>query len=336
MRTLAEKWMCWLLGGMRVYTPELRTEIKTIPGPQELLALSELILEVPSRHSRERRSRHVRLAMGTCIFGLLMLCLSTPTASASGTVEANNFDHYRLGVIPWQSPSKLANMFLPLASALEQGLSHPVQFVTAPSYQQFVDRLESRDYHIAYLNPLLYPRAREAGYRLVAKLAGEGMNGILVTREDQALESLSVLANNGRLRLALPSAEAYSAVVLGEYLSAKGLNLNDFEVEYFGSQDSALLAVHAGRADISGTCLPSLRSMPDSVRKHLRIVEQTPPQAAMMLIVRDDLPDHVTAALVAILEGLNTNEDGRQILRKLGFYEGFVAAGEAAELQHLP
>lgn len=241
--------------------------------------------------------------------------------------------HYRLGVIPWQSPSRLANMFLPLANSLEKGLSHPVQFITAPSYRQFVERLEARDYHIAYLNPLLYPKARAAGYRVVARLAGEGMNGILVTRGDQVMESLAVTVRSRRLRLALPSAEAYSALVLREHLAAMGLSLNDFDVEYFGSQDSALLAVHSGRADVSGTCLPSLRSMPSLVREELRIVEQTAPQAPMLLVVRDDLPMPVTDALVHTLEGLNSHEPGREVLRNLGFYEGFVAVSEVNDAQ---
>jgi phosphonate transport system substrate-binding protein len=268
------------------------------------------------------------VALGATVSRAAETITPAPSSPADGLTQ-----HYRLGVIPWQSPSRLANMFLPLANSLEEGLSHPVQFVTAPSYRQFVERLEAREYHIAYLNPLLYPRAQAAGYRVVARLAGEGMNGILVTRGDQVMESLAVTVRSRRLRLALPSAEAYSALVLREHLAAMGLSLNDFDVEYFGSQDSALLAVHSGRADVSGTCLPSLRSMPPLVREDLRIVEQTPPQAPMLLVVRDDLPMPVSDALVHILEGLNSHESGREVLRNLGFYEGFVAVSEANDAQ---
>lgn len=268
----------------------------------------------------------------TWIGFILLVCLgATPLGAAAGdphhALEVP--EHYRLGVIPWQSPSKLAGMFLPLADVLERGLAHPVQFVTAPGYRQFVERVKARDYHLVYLNPLLYPQAREAGYRVVARLAGDGMNGILVARQDRAMPSFDQSVRERRLRLALPSEEAYSARVLREHLGTMGLSLDDFDVEYFGSQDSALLAVHSGRADISGTCLPSLRSMPEAVRSQLQIVEQTPPQAAMLLAVRDDVPEAVSAALVEILVELHNHGAGQQVLNALGFYEGFAVASEA-------
>jgi phosphonate transport system substrate-binding protein len=286
----------------------------------------------PAREARCRPSGRRRFvaSVGSALMALGLLVWAPHPAAAGAPVSViPPPDYYRLGVIPWQSPSKLANMFLPLADTLEQGLSHPVQFVSAPGYRQFVERLLAREYHVVYLNPLLYPRAREAGYRVVARLAGEGMNGILVARQDRGMEVIDQSVRQRRLRLALPSAEAYSAMVLREHLAAMGLSLEDFDVEYFGSQDSALIAVHSGRADVSGTCLPSLRSMPEAVRGDLRIVEQTPPQPAMLLAVRDDVPEGVSDALVRILIELNDHEDGRRVLRALGFYEGFAAASEA-------
>lgn len=282
-------------------------------------------------HRGAGRGPAISSVLAACLV-LLVLCALAPRPAAAETPPAQ--ESWRLGVLPWQSPTKLADMFLPLAGILEQGLSRPVQFVTAPGYRQFVERVAAREYHVVYLNPLLYPRARDAGYRVIARLAGEGMNGILVARQDRGLNIFRSFVREPRLRLALPSAEAYSAVVLRDHLAAMGVSLEDFDVEYYGSQDSALIAVHSGRADVSGTCLPSLRSMPEAVRRELQIVEQTPPQAAMLLAVRDDVPEGVSDAMVRILVELNQHEDGRRVLHALGFYEGFAAAGDADYLNH--
>ncbi|AKH19066.1 phosphate/phosphite/phosphonate ABC transporter substrate-binding protein [Sedimenticola thiotaurini] len=255
----------------------------------------------------------------------LLLSLLLPGALPAATPEPG---HLRFGVLPLQSPTKLAGMFLPLTGYLEQQLDHPVQFVTSGSFNTFMEKVSRREYDIIYLNPMLYSRARQYGYRVIAKVASEPFTGILVVRRDGPIQSLSAESLPAGLRIGFPDPGAYAATVMvREYLRSIGIDVDrQLQVQYFGSQDSAILALHNGLVDVTGTWRPSLRSMPRAVRDDLRIIAETPPQPQMPIAVRDDLPADQIERLSRALTGLAGSEQGQAIVRRLGFKRGFEAA----------
>lgn len=237
---------------------------------------------------------------------------------------------YRFGVLPLQSPNKLAEMFLPLAQALSARLGRPVQFVTAPSFSTFMERVSHRDYDILYLNPLLCARAREHGYHVVAKVAGEPFTGILVVRKDSRLKDMNPADLPAHLRIGFPDPGAYAATVMTRrYLTRLGIDVDRrFQVKYFGSQDSALMALYSGLVDVAGTWKPSLRSMPQDVRNDLRVIAETLPEPQMPIAVRNDMPQADANAIVEVLTKLSNTRDGRAILARMELPQGFVAAND--------
>lgn len=239
--------------------------------------------------------------------------------------------YYRFGILPLQSPTKLAAMFMPLAEDLQQTLGTPVQFVTAPSFTRYMRRVKRGDYDIIYLNPLTYTEARKAGYRVIAKVAQEPFTGILVVRKDGPIKDLNPHDLPTGLRLGFPDPNAFAATVMTrQYMEHHGIDVNkQFHVHYFGSQDSALMALYAGLVDIIGTWRPSLRSMPDDVRKELRIIAETPPQPQMPIAVKGDMPQQDVRRIRACLLTLTRTAQGRKALAALGFKDGFVQANDA-------
>ncbi len=263
---------------------------------------------------------------GLWIKVFILLYLALPVA---GTAQPK-VDYYRFGVLPLQSPSKLATMFLPLGEGLQQELGRPVQFITAPSFREFMQRVSRREYDIIYLNPLLYIDARRAGYRAIAKVAEEPFTGILVVRQGGPIEELSPHRLPQGLRLGFPDPEAFAATVMTRrYMEGLGIDVDaQFHVRYFGSQDSALLALSSGLVDIIGTWRPSLRSMPATVRKQLRIIAETPPQPQMPIAVRADMPARDIKLITANLLNLSHTDKGRTALEALGFKGGFIRADD--------
>lgn len=268
--------------------------------------------------SRGRAGSAVRNA-----FVALFMAFSTLSASGDQGV-------YRLGVLPLQSPNKLAVMFLPLAEALSERLGRPVQFVTAPSFSAFMARVSARNYDILYLNPLLCSRALGHGYHVVAKVGGEPFTGILVVRRDSPLKDLDPAQLPPRPRIGFPDPGAYAATVMTRrYLSRLGIDVDrTFQVKYFGSQDSALMALYSGLVDVAGTWKPSLRSMPKDVRNDLRVIAETPPEPQMPIAVRNDMPPADADAIVAALTELGKTPRGQAILGGMALPQGFVAAND--------
>ncbi|MEJ2434982.1 MAG: phosphate/phosphite/phosphonate ABC transporter substrate-binding protein [Pseudolabrys sp.] len=260
---------------------------------------------------------------------LCFLCLAAATsASAAAQVQRG---YLRFGVLPLQSPTKLAAMFLPLADELSHALGRPVQFVTAPSFEEYMRRVRHRDYDIIYLNPLLYTDARKYGYRAIAKVAQVPFTGILVVRKDGPIQKLDPRHLPKGLRIGFPDPNAFAATVMTrQYMRHLGIDVKrDFQVHYFGSQDSALMALYSGLVDITGTWRPSLRSMPAHVRAKLRVIAETPPQPQMPIAVRAGLPARVVQRITHCLIGLAHTPSGRPALKALGFRHGFVRATDA-------
>jgi len=265
-----------------------------------------------------------RLQAGFMLCFILMMLIF----SASSVRAESAKDHLRFGVLPLHSPTKLAGMFMPLSEHLGEVLGRPVQFVTSPSFSSFMERVALREYDLIYLNPLLYRRSNLYGYRAIVKVASEPFTGILVVRRDGPIKRLSANSMPDGVRIGFPDPDAFAATVLTrQYLEKIGIDVDQkMQVQYFGSQDSALLALHSGLVDITGTWGPALRSMPEPVRRELRIIAETPPQPQMPIAVRDDLPQADIKRLQRALIGLATDAEGGVIIERLGFKRGFELA----------
>jgi phosphonate transport system substrate-binding protein len=114
------------------------------------------------------------------------------------------------------------------------------------------------------------------------------------------------------------------------YLESLGIPVDkDFDVKYFGSQDSVLMALYSGLVDVAGTWKPSLRSMPKHIQQSLRIIAETPPQPQMPIAVRDDMPAEDTKTIVNVLIELRDTPAGQQILRGMNLPQGFVRSEDS-------
>ncbi len=274
---------------------------------------------------------HSRIVRAACAAVFLMLAGASLPFSSVAHAQPSDLPPYRFGVLPLQSPNKLASMFLPLAKVLEHRLHRPVQFVTAPSFSVFMQRVAQREYDIVYLNPMLCAEAQKSGYHAVVKIAGEPFTGILVVRRDSNITELAAHHLPPGLRLGFPDPGAFAATVMTRrYLETRGIKVDkDFKVKYFGSQDSVLMALYSGLVDIAGTWKPSLRSMPKDVRHALRIVAETPPQPQMPIAVRDDMSAGDAKTVAEVLVDLSNTPDGRRILRGMELPQGFVLANDS-------
>lgn len=245
---------------------------------------------------------------------------------------AATLPHYlRFGVLPLQSPTKLAAMFMPLTENLQQAVGMPVQFVTAPSFSRYMKRVRKREYDLIYLNPLTYTEARKSGYRVIVKVAQEPFTGILVVRKDGPIKSLRPSELHRGLRLGFPDPNAFAATVMTrEYMKHEGIDVKKlFHIQYFGSQDSALMALYSGLVDMIGTWRPSLRSMPEHIRKQLRVIAETPSQPQMPIAVSTSMPAQTRQRIKSCLLNLTHTPQGRKALAALGFKAGFISADDA-------
>ncbi|MCU7841566.1 MAG: phosphate/phosphite/phosphonate ABC transporter substrate-binding protein [Candidatus Thiodiazotropha sp. (ex Troendleina suluensis)] len=277
--------------------------------------------------------------IGVIIFSFfrlsLFMCLCSVSALAADSGQHADDNYLRFGVLPLQSPTKLASMFLPVTDYLGDRIGRPVQFVTSPNFSTFMERVKQHKYDLIYLNPLLYRRSRQFGYQAIVKVAAEPFTGILVVRKNGPIKTLSSKSLPDGVRIGFPDPDAFAATVMTrQYLEAQGIDVaKKMQVQYFVSQDSAILALHSNLVDIIGTWRPSLRSMPNDIQQDLHIIAETPAKPQMPIAVSEKLSTEVKQNIQQALIQMTSNREGARIVEQLGFNRGFEATTDTGYLK---
>ena len=113
------------------------------------------------------------------------------------------------GIVPQQSATRLAQLWLPLLKQLEQDSGVRLRFRTAPDIPTFEKRLHEGEYDIAYMNPYHYTVfSRSPGYRAIIREKNKKIQGIMVVRADSTIQTIDEL---NTAKLAFPAPAAFAA-----------------------------------------------------------------------------------------------------------------------------
>jgi phosphonate transport system substrate-binding protein len=226
----------------------------------------------------------------------------------------------KLGVVPQQSASSLAKAWVPLTLFLSNKIGENIRFETAPNIPEFEKRVAAGMYDIVYLNPYHYTIfSKSTGLRAIAKQKGKRIKGIVVVARDSELSSLEMLNN---AEIAFPAPAAFAATILPQ----ANLTLRDipFTPSYVSSHDSVYAGVAKGFFVAGGGIERTLSTLPKSVSNKLKVIWRsegyTPHAFAVHPSVSDETASHIQNALVS----LNSLDEGKQILNRLGFNTGII------------
>lgn len=238
----------------------------------------------------------------------------------SGVPQASAEKVYTFGVVPQQSATRLAQVWVPFLKELERQTGYKLKFTTAKDIPTFEACLSERAYDFAYMNPYHYTVVHQsAGYEAFAHQADKKLKGILVARADSSIEALTDL--NGQ-KIAFPSPAAFGAsVVPRAELSADQV---DFEPLYVKSHDSVYRAVALGLVAAGGGVVRTFGNVPQDLQSQLRVFYKTaaytPHAFAASANVDADARATLAEAMIALKD--------EALLGPLGM-TGFVPAGNS-------
>jgi len=203
-----------------------------------------------------------------------------------------------LGVVPQGAAHALAQQWQPLLNHLHKSIGQDIRFVTAPTIIQFEQRVLNGEFDYAYVNPLLFVRARkQVGYRALVRRSNP-LRGIVVTGKD-APAGISSLKD---AIIAFPSPTALGATILTRAeLDRKKIR---YSVSYVGTHESGYQGVAIGRYRAAGGVRRTFELLPAATRKKLKIVLETRPLPGHVIAVHPRVSDQearkVKAALLAL------------------------------------
>lgn len=240
---------------------------------------------------------------------------------------------YRFAVHPLHNPKLLSAAYQPLLDHLNGRLDGVrLELEASRDYAAYEAKIRARGPEFLLPNPWQAIQANAAGYRVIA-MAGDAADfrGLIIVRKDSTVVSPADLRGQ---TVAYPSPTALAACVMPQYfLHRAGLDINrDIRNTYVGSQQSAIMNVHLGRAAAAGTWPAAWRLFQ---RDHpqeaagLKVQWETPPLMNNAVMVRDDVPPAVADAVRRLLLELADAPGGPAILAGMATAR-FHAADDAS------
>ena len=198
-----------------------------------------------------------------------------------------------LGVLPSISPEKLMRLNAPLRDYLSKTLGRPVEIVTAPDYNAFMERTRKGEYDVILTAPHMARLAEKRdGYQRIGASAYR-LQGVFLVRRDAPFHSIKDLAGK-KVMMVGPQALVHLLAI--DHLAKNGL-LPGKTVTIVESRthNNALGAPLRGEADASVTTNRIFEMADDdNTRGSLRVLSSTDLVPGMILmanrrIAPDDL-----------------------------------------------
>ena len=224
----------------------------------------------------------------------------------------------RFAVHPLHNPQRLAKAYQPLLDYLNwQVPGVMLELEASRDYAHYEEKIRRREPEFLLPNPWQSLEAMKLGYRVIA-MAGEpaDFRGIFIVRRDGAVRRPADLKGKA---VSYPSPTALAACIMPQWLlHNQGIDvMGDIDNRYVGSQESSIMNVYLGQTAAGATWPPPWRAFQKdhpAEAAALQVAWETPPLVNNSVMVRDDVPPAVAAAVRQALLDLAATPQGTAIL----------------------
>lgn len=238
-----------------------------------------------------------------------------------------------IGIHPLHNPSKLYDVFNPLAEYLTQNIpTVKFRIEASKDYETFDQKIDNQSLDFLLPNPYQTLNALKRNYQVTNQMGSDdSFRGIILVRKDKNIKNIMQLKGKA---IAYPAASALAATMMPQhYLQSHGLNIkNDTKTLYVGSQESSILNVYTQRTAAAATwTIPWLdlqKEQPD-IAEELEILVQTdslPSNSFMFHTTKVSI--EVAERVQYLLNNLHLSAEGRLLLHKMNITEVFNAHNE--------
>jgi len=142
----------------------------------------------------------------------VILIAGVAATPALGNVSPGPEKAMSFGIVPQQSASRLAKVWIPFLNHVAEKSGYRINFATARDIPTFEACLAKGAYDLSYMNPYHYTVFHDvAGYRAFARQSNKKLKGLIVVRKSANITRLEDLGGSD---LAFPSPAAFGASVI--------------------------------------------------------------------------------------------------------------------------
>lgn len=245
-----------------------------------------------------------------------LFCLFISNSSVNAADRALLF-----GIVPQQTPTELAEKWVPFIVRLNEKCGMNIRFATAPNIPEFEKRLAVGEYDLAYMNPYHFVVFNDKpGYISLANDKQNKIKGIIVVRQDSPITRISQLDG---AEIVFPSPAAFAASILPRAaLSKAGVK---FSAKFVESHDSVYMNVTSGLSVAGGGIPRTLGMLEETIQEQLRVLWTTPSFTAHAIAAHPRIKESDRKEIQKCLVSIDHDADGSQLLSNIGFKSLAVA-----------
>ena len=271
-----------------------------------------------------RGNRYFCIGFFVIHFAFFVSCNNKPDSAGPkyGTSPSGQpMRTYTIAVYPMLNPTKLFETNQPLIEYLNKNLKNvQLRLEASRDYSSFEGKYKNKIPDFLIANPWQTLQAEKYGYNVITTLGDAAdFKGLFIIKKDNTFYSPSELKGRG---ISYPAKTSMAACIMPQYFLFKhGINIKrDIRNIYVGSQESSIMNVYLGKADIGATWPIHWR---DFQKEHpheassLKVLWETEPMINTSLMVKNSIPSELQEKIRALLIALNNNEEGKRILEKM-------------------
>lgn len=276
--------------------------------------------------------RQLTLVFLTTIAFILAGCQSEESqteVSFSDSSQVKGEKVYILGVHPLHNPSKLVDVYGPLADYLSQQIpGAKIQVEASKNYPDYDQKIEKEAFDFSLPNPFQTINSLDNDYVVINQVGKSDLfRGLILVRKDSGIDQVKDLQGK---KVAYPAPTALAATMMPQlYLQKNGLELTQTETLYVGSQESSMMNVYLKHTSASATWpIPWLdlqRNKPE-IAAELKVAWQTStlPNNSFMYHSKK-VPKEVAMKVQLLLSDLHTHEKGQVMLDRMNVDRVYLA-----------
>jgi len=222
----------------------------------------------------------------------------------------------KMGVFPIVSGVALFKRFAPLKDHLSKKLGVEIKLETASNFPTFVSRTAEQQYDIVITAPHFSVLAADSGdYQIVARPKRD-LISLIVVAKTSPIKELSQLSGK---KVATPPVPALTTRSGKRYFEQKGLGgKNKPDYLAYKSHNAAYQSVLINN---TSAAIVSINAVNKALDKGipLRIIDKVPALPAMATLVSNKHSNEFAAKVESVLVSMDTTNEGRIALKKVGF-----------------
>jgi phosphonate transport system substrate-binding protein len=232
------------------------------------------------------------------------------------------------GVLSQRNAVVTAEYWNPILDYVSRKSGIALQLKMGKTVQETDRMMELGEFDLVFSNHIFIPRISKAGYRVIARFAGEPIQAQIVVLEDSTIRTLESLAGK---EVAFPSETAFVGYVSMDALMRKDIQVNPV---FAGNQEGAMGQLKAG--SVNAASVNSLVMQEFAVREQIkyRVLWSSASFAGIPLAVNRRLSKKKIKAVRDALFTMASDPEGLKVLRasaaviKQNPPFGFVSAAE--------